>query len=613
MHQAGPNAIPNKIPNPGNGHPPRGGQPGAAGPKNQGPKTQAPKKQHQNQPKPDLSSQEQALSQRAAAKARKDFISFVAPVGAISALLGLAAFFVQGPKLAAAAGGAPLAFALAYRYPRQALWFFFFYMPFSGTVTYWLAGGNALFQLAKDAFYFPAVAALLALASKQRRDFWNPRKIMPWMGVLLAVCIMGILFVNLPRQFLPPCTETAKLLKKACAEGKPFPQGLLGLKVFMGYVPLIFCMQALVRDRRDFLFFTRSHVILAGTCALLSLAQLAMLKTGRCAGTDALEGDALFKATLEAKCLVGGSLVYSPSQNMIRLPGTFVAPWQWGWFLISNTFFTFATAFFDRNLIWRLLGFGGLVAVLASAVISGQRIAFALVPLFIVVLILALLATRLIHWFWIIPIAVVVVGGIGLGTTLYADVVMERLDSFISRWQASPPTDMIAHQFNFIMPYIRGKPLGNGLGSATNSARMFGPTLLVETWFPKIMYEVGLVGLVAFLVFVTALTGFCLQAFWSTQDSKLKGFSLCFWIFVFFISYQTYYYPLDVDPVAVYYWALIGVILRLPALEKAEQQAAREVSSQAESEISSPANGKGGAHLEPPRFAPVRSPGRSGI
>ena len=61
-----------------------------------------------------------------------------------------------------------------------------------------------------------------------------------------------------------------------------------------------------------------------------------MLKTGRCQGTEGLgvSGIDLFKPNLNAKCLVGGSLLYAPSQGVIRLPGTFVSPWHWAWFLV---------------------------------------------------------------------------------------------------------------------------------------------------------------------------------------------------------------------------------------------------------------------------------------
>ena len=46
------------------------------------------------------------------------------------------------------------------------------------------------------------------------------------------------------------------------------------------------------------------------------------------------------------------------------------------------------------------------------------------------------------------------------------------------------------------------------------------------------------------------------------------------WVFVLFISYWPYYYPLDVDPVSVYYWLAAGIILKIPEIEQQEQDKA---------------------------------------
>jgi len=42
-------------------------------------------------------------------------------------------------------------------------------------------------------------------------------------------------------------------------------------------------------------------------------------------------------------------------------------------------------------------------------------------------------------------------------------------------------------------------------------------------------------------------------------------------VFVGFITLNTQYYPLDVDPVSVYYWVLAGAILKLPIIDKHAQ------------------------------------------
>jgi hypothetical protein len=291
-----------------------------------------------------------------------------------------------------------------------------------------------------------------------------------------------------------------------------------------------------------------------------------MLRSGRCAGTNHLSGDALFKATLDAKCLVGGSLLYSPSQGVIRLPGTFVAPWQWGWFLIANAYLTFSVAFGDPIFRWRLIGFGGMGAVTAAAVISGQRVALALVPAsFLLMLILTGLIFNLRR---LLPIGIIgTIAGL-VAWTQFQDLIVQRINNFIGRWNSSPADDMIAHQFDFVWKAVDDKPLGLGIGTATNSTRIFAKAALVETWWPKLLYEIGIVGVIIFLIFVTVLTYLTFKTYRSLKEKNLRIYGACFWVFILFISYQTYYYPLDVDPVSVYYWMLIGIVFQLPTIER---------------------------------------------
>lgn len=70
----------------------------------------------------------------------------------IAGLVGVVATVAAGPKLGLAAPAAILCLALSYRYPRQAIYAFIIYVPFSGTVTYAL-GGSGILQLAKDAIF----------------------------------------------------------------------------------------------------------------------------------------------------------------------------------------------------------------------------------------------------------------------------------------------------------------------------------------------------------------------------------------------------------------------------------------------------------------------------
>jgi hypothetical protein len=61
------------------------------------------------------------------------------------------------------------------------------------------------------------------------------------------------------------------------------------------------------------------------------------------------------------------------------------------------------------------------------------------------------------------------------------------------------------------------------------------------------------------------------KAYRSIQDPNLRGYGASMWVFVLFISLFPYYYPLDVDPVNVYYWLAAGIVLKLPEIDRRER------------------------------------------
>ena len=209
-----------------------------------------------------------------------------------------------------------------------------------------------------------------------------------------------------------------------------------------------------------------------------------------------------------------------------------------------------------------------MASVFVNAVISGQRIALALVPACFVILLV--LTGQIGNLKRFIPIGVGLAIILGIAMVSNPAVVEERTASFTSRWEASPPQDFIIQQFEEVWINLDG-PLGNGLGRATNSARALGNTKLVETYYPKVLHEVGPVGMLGFLALVTTLTIVCFRTYRSIKNRNFRIYGAALWVFILFISYNTYYYPLDVDPVAVYYWFFAGVLLKLPQLDKQER------------------------------------------
>ncbi|MCP2730765.1 hormogonium polysaccharide biosynthesis protein HpsL [Limnofasciculus baicalensis] len=520
-------------------------------------KSKKGKKQSKPSEKPTLSLKEQLAQKRKKQKEIQELIKWISISLIPGIFLGLIVGATKDPKMGIAPVIAIPCLVLSYKYPRQALWAFLIYMPFGGTVVYAL-GGNALLQLAKDAFYIPALLGLVAECKRKGQPILIPKALIPTFAITFVLSTLTLVFVNL-----------VQLQLSGKETGQPFLQGILGLKIFLGYAPLIFCAYYLIEDKKQLLLFARLHLILAITCCALSLVQYSMLQRGICRGTDHLAGDLLFKASVEAKCFVGGALLYSPSQGVIRLPGTFVSPWHWGWFLISNSVLTFTVAFCDTSALWRLMGLGGMAIVFINAVICGQRIALALVP--VVTVILLILTGQIANLKRFIPIAVGLGIVIAIAMATNPELIQERIASFQGRASASPPEDFIVTQFQWAMGNQDGF-LGNGLGRGTNSTRTFGKVSLIETYFPKVIFEVGVWGFIGFMIFVSHLTVFTFKTYRSLKDKSLRDFGSCYWVFILIITYNTYWYPLDTDPAAVYYWFLAGVIIALPKIDKQEQE-----------------------------------------
>lgn len=494
--------------------------------------------------------------------------------------------------------------AIAFKNPRWGLLALLVYLPFSGTIAYafvkvfrvignviYYTNAYPLYKLAKDAFYFPALIGII-VSSKSFSQFNSKFKpLLISLIFLLISCLITILFVNLRLGGISDLFT-----------------GLIGLKTWLGYIPLVWGGYYLIKQQKDVFFVSRLLVILIIICCSLCWLQYIFLIQGICpdntvlsqtpstetiqqdlvtirtyapeievklrnVAPDALETiltqfypDISTKATLKGVCLVGGSVLFNPDKDLIRLPGTFSAPWQWGWFLISSIFITFAAAFSDPSWRWRGLSWLAMILVLLTTLISGQRVALSVVP--VALLILLICTERRTKW---LPVKLGIVALLALLGVTQISLVQEQINNLIERWQYSPPLDFMVTQFRWLLWHQSNNlnlfGLG-GLGDATSAARSFSESnQLIETFSVKLLYEIGILGFLAFMAVVTILSVLTFKAYRQLKNPSLRHWALCLWIFVVFISYNPWYYPLTVEPVNVYYWLFAGMLLKLPELD----------------------------------------------
>lgn len=442
--------------------------------------------------------------------------------------------------------------ALSYRYPRQGLWGLLIYLPFAGTITHWLGDDRPIFHLLKNIlFYIPALLGMLVVLIREGKALLINKNLKIPLLIFVGIALINLVIVNGGQHFSDD------------PRGIPIVMGIFGLAILIGYIPLITCGYYLIQKNQDVYFLNRLQVVLALVCGLLGIAQFWLVITGICPDNSGLDPHLLLTANLQRKCLVGGSLGYLPEANFIRLPGTFVSPWHWTWFLISSAFFAFLTSLNDPKITWQITGGFGLFLIMINAVISGQRTAFLGVP---IVLILLMVATSHISRWKRLLISFLAIGLFLLTTlVIFPDLAEGRMESFTGRWRASPPPEFVIDQTRWTLRNSRGL-LGNGLGRGTNAARSLGSTQLLETYYSKLIYELGIIGAIAFLILVTTLMTEGFKSYHQIRNYHLRNDGVVFWIFIIIIGYNPYWYPLDTDPVAVYYWLIAGVMLKLPSL-----------------------------------------------
>lgn len=267
------------------------------------PKSKAKKKQQAQAAaaaEPQLSKELRRIA-RAKAQDRQRVISAIIPILLVSVVLGAIISFIAEPKLGVAGGAAIACLALSYRFPRYAIYGFIFYLPISGTVTYAL-GGSAILTLAKDAIFFPALLTVILFCQKYKQPLVQPPALRLPLIVFMSYSIAILLFVNGSQQL-------------SSNGEQPILLGVLGLKALVGYLLLITCIHYLIRSKENLYFLLRTQAVLIIICCALGFVQYMMLKTGMCPPTQG-EGDDLFKASLEARCFVGGALYIHPNLEL---------------------------------------------------------------------------------------------------------------------------------------------------------------------------------------------------------------------------------------------------------------------------------------------------------
>jgi len=426
------------------------------------------------------------------------------------------------------------------------------FLPYSGVliIASYPATGPA--TLVKDfLFVIPAYLGFAGASLVRRSDE-------PMVGFPLGVFLLfaGLVVLQLLNPSLPNLVV-----------------GLIGTKVWLMYIPMAPLGYHLVRTKAD----------LGRVLFLMCAAAVVPLSIGVVEGIiiNTPHADIVYgwyggaaAAVTQDFANVGGAA----GATINRVPSTFSFVAQYYLFTISMIAVVYAYWRGFLSYSQRTAGIGALLFLLVvfAAVLSGARGAIVAAPAMIfVMLMFDGVSIRLMLWVPAVAVAALSFAALVFGTSL-TQLLGDVWDHGLAELALN--TVQGFHQA------LTQTLVGLGPGVDTVAARYglptFGPYALIggylkESWWVKLVLELGLAGLAVGVAMLGTIFARAITLHRRLRDPQLRSVSaaiVTLMAFVLVSNFKASY--LDLDPTNVYFWLLVGVLLKLPALDAAYRRPA---------------------------------------
>jgi hypothetical protein len=426
-----------------------------------------------------------------------------------------------------------MAWVLILRRWRDGLLLLIGYLPFGGVLV--LYARNPLATLGKDILFIVPLYLTFVL-----RGAWRSRGERFHHSITIALGLLAIVVVL-----------------QAANPGLVGPiVALVGIKVWLLYIPLLFVTYAAINRPQDLRLFLRTMILFAPIPCAVGLLQFIGSNTiGHEETLTAFYGDAAAGASQNFAAFDYGARLY-------RLPSTFTSVSQYSGYLQATLFPAYCVARADTSPAWRRYA-GLLLALLViSGLLCGARSALVFIPASLIIILVAdRVLVGALTWVATIPTLLML-------TLTVAGFDLERLFSGVSDLAIQNATGLSQ---DTVVEALRQFPLGAGTGMNTIGARHVAPVgaalILYESHYAKTVVELGIPGLVV----MTAIYLILIWRAWSvrrlakgTPWASVAAAILAFFLLVPVHSLKGW--PLDWEPCSVYFWILGGFVYSLPKL-----------------------------------------------
>ena len=357
--------------------------------------------------------------------------------------------------------------------------------------------------------------------------------------------------------------------------------GILGMKIFFYYIPLIFVGYALIRDDRDLRRFLIACMLLAAVIATLGIIQAIVGPTF------------LNPATLAPEIRTLGSLEKTvPLTNQLfLLPcGVFVSSGRFSLYLLLVAILGFGSAgyFILSSLRGRKIIYFAIALIAVATVLSGSRSTF----LYWLMSALALSAACLWGANWqggghrrlgkaIRRTALFAAAGLAMFILFFPAAANSRMQYYIQTLSPSGSDYELGNRsWNYPVQQLTkalSEPhwiVGNGTGTASLGAQYVSeltgkpqPDIGVEEGFGEMIVEMGILAPFLWILWTASLLWACWKVTRSLKGTRLFPIAVAIFWYAFILLYPMTYLGLDAFENFVnnaFLWILVGILFRLP-------------------------------------------------
>lgn len=341
---------------------------------------------------------------------------------------------------------------------------------------------------------------------------------------------------------------------------------LLGAKVWLFYIPLAFVASAFIHDRGDLEALLRTFVVMGWIpCVVGLLMWIGAINYDYKESIELVYGEYARNATQNfAAFQIGQSKIY-------RIPATFQFATQYATFAMFMIIPALMQARLDQSRNWRIFGYLSLMLFIAASLTSGSRGAFLHVP-FLLALVGGLRFGFSRGGNALVVFAFVVFGGVMLSQFDESAII-----DHVAELAAANGQYIVLGGLSFAIE--NGGMLGKGVGIATVATRhVIEQTDLqlaaIENYYAKAWMELGIAGFAILILLLVYLAVSGIRWAGSIRDALLRDTALTIVAMVLFTMYLSARgWPLDQDPLAYYFWMMVGVMMKMPALDVARRVA----------------------------------------